>query len=178
MTVEANLHYKCVVMQSVNASCCISEVVFYALMKKHQDLIAVLKSNRMRITPARKLLLQFILDNHVKHLSLAEIQRFLESKIEGIDRSSIYRNLEAMKKLDIIQELNLPAVGKRFQYIFDKRVHHFYICKACGKSNRGNEELFKKIESALKDIHGFSKANLSVVFYGYCAKCSNQAGRQ
>lgn len=140
-------------------------------MKKHKDLIAVLRSNNMRVTPARRLLLQFVLDNKSRHISVQEIQEFLDQQIKGVDRSSVYRNLEALQRLDIIQELNLPKVGKRYQYIFDRKVHHFYICKACGKANRGNEELFKRIEFALKDVHGFSKANLSVVFYGLCARC-------
>jgi Fe2+ or Zn2+ uptake regulation protein len=141
-------------------------------MKKHKDLTHILKSNKMRITPARRLLLQFILDNKSKQLSLKDFQSFLDEKLVGVDRSSVYRNLETFKKLDIIQELNLPTRGKRFQYVFDRKVHHFYICKSCGKSNRGNEALFQKIEAALKDIHGFSKANLSIVFYGYCSKCA------
>lgn len=141
-------------------------------MIKHKDLLTVLRTNKMRITPARRVLLQYILDNHSKQLSLKDVQAFLEKKMTGVDRSSIYRNLEAFKKLDIIQELNLPGHGKRFQYIFDRKVHHFYICKSCGKSHRGNESLFSKIEDALKDVHGFSKANLSIVFYGYCSKCS------
>ena len=143
-------------------------------MKKHQDLLAVLRSNKMRITPARRVLLQFILDNKNKQISLQEIQKFLDKNLKGVDRSSVYRNLEAFQSLDIIQELNLPNVGKRYQYVLDKKVHHFYICKACGKENRGKEELFQKIESALKDVHGFSKANLSIVFYGYCSKCQKE----
>lgn len=141
-------------------------------MKKHKDLLAVLRSNNMRITPARRVLLQFILDNKTRHISVQEIQRFLDQEMTGVDRSSVYRNLETFQKLDIIQELNLPNIGKRYQYILDRKVHHYYICKSCGKANRGNEELFSKIEEALKDVHGFSKANLSIVFYGYCAKCS------
>jgi Fur family transcriptional regulator, ferric uptake regulator len=152
---------------------------FYRVeMKKHQDLIAVLKSNKMRVTPARRILLQYILDNKSRQLSLKDVQEFLDDKLQGVDRSSIYRNLEIFKKLDIIQELNLPSVGKRFQFVFDRKVHHFYICKSCGKLNRGNVELFQKIEAALKDIHGFSKANLSVIFYGYCAKCANGSRRE
>lgn len=103
---------------------------------------------------------------------MQEVQEFLDKQLEGVDRSSIYRNMDAFQKLDIIQELNLPNIGKRYQYVLDRKVHHFYICKSCGKANRGNEELFKKIENALKDVHDFSKANLSVVFYGYCAKCA------
>jgi len=148
-------------------------------MKKHKDLTHILKSNKMRITPARRLLLQFILDNQNKQISLTDIQSYLDKKMAGVDRSSVYRNLETFKKLDIIQELDLPSKGKRFQYVFDRKVHHFYICKSCGKSNKGNEELFKKINAALKDIHGFSKANLSVIFYGYCSKCagSNASGQ-
>lgn len=140
-------------------------------MKTHKDLLAVLKSNKMRITPARRILLQFILDNKSRQISVQEIQEFLGKQLEGVDRSSVYRTIETFQQLDIIQEINLPKVGKRYQYVFDRKVHHFYICKSCGKSNRGNQELFSKIEEALKDVHGFSKANLSVVFYGRCAKC-------
>ena len=140
-------------------------------MKKHPDLIAVLRSNKMRITPARRVLLQFILDSKSRHLSLKNVHDFMDKAMPGVDRSSIYRNLEMFKKLDILQELNLPTVGKRFQFVFDRKVHHYYICKSCGRLNRGKEELFNKIEKALEHIQGFSKANLSLVFYGYCANC-------
>jgi Fur family ferric uptake transcriptional regulator len=142
-------------------------------MKRHKDLLEVLRSNKMRITPARRLLLQYILDNKSRQISIQDIQSFVDREMVGVDRSSIYRNLEAFQKLNIIQELNLPHIGKRFQYVLDRKVHHFYICKVCGKANRGNEELFKKVEAALKEVHGFSKANLSVVFYGFCSKCGN-----
>lgn len=141
-------------------------------MRKHQDLLSVLRSNGMRVTPTRRALIQYVLDNKSRRISLKEINNYLFSRIEGVDRSSVYRNIEVLKKLDVIQELSLPKVGKCYQYVFDRKVHHFFICKLCGKSSRGNDELFMKIEAALKDVHGFAKANLSVVFYGQCAACS------
>ncbi|MBS1983540.1 MAG: transcriptional repressor [Bdellovibrionales bacterium] len=150
-------------------------------MKKHSDLIAVLRSNKMRITPARRILLQFILDNSKRQLGLSEIHGFIEKRLPGTDRSSIYRNLETFKELDIIQELTLPHHGKRFQYVFDGPVRHFYICKTCGKSHKGDEKLFRQIEAALKQVQGFSRANLSAVFYGHCSKCtpnSNQGEKR
>jgi Fe2+ or Zn2+ uptake regulation protein len=107
---------------------------------------------------------------------MEEFHIFLEKQQLGVDRSSVYRNIDVFQKLDIIQELNLPTIGKRYQYVLDKKVHHFYICKACGKANRGNQELFERIESVLKDVHGFSKANLSVIFYGLCSKCDGNNG--
>lgn len=145
-------------------------------MKKHKDLLEILRSNKMRITPARRVLLQFILDHKGRQIPLREFYAFMEKALPGIDRSSIYRNLETLKELEIIQELDLPKKGKVYQYLLDRKVNHFYICKSCGKSHKGNEDLFEKIERALKDIHGFSKANLSVVFYGFCTKCEKKTG--
>ncbi len=102
---------------------------------------------------------------------MKEIQDYLDENVSNADRSTTYRNLEVFKRLDIFQELTLPSVGKRFQYVFEKRVHHFYICKSCGRLNKGNDQLFAKIERAFSEVHGFAKANLSMVFYGYCSKC-------
>lgn len=144
-------------------------------MKQHRDLISILKAKNLRLTPTRKGLIQFILDNKDRKISLQEITRFLDKTVAGVNRSSIYRNLELLKKLDLIQELNLPHKGKCFQYIFDKEVHHYFICKSCGKASKGNKELFQRIEQALNDVHGFSKANLSMVFYGICEKCKRKS---
>lgn len=141
-------------------------------MRRHRDLVALLRSHGMRITAGRRLLLQFILDNSTQRVTLAEIHAYLERQRSEMDRASVYRNLQTLKKLEVIQELKLPGVGKCFQYVLDRKVQHFYICKACGKAKSGDRTLFERIEVALKDIHGFAKSNLSVVFYGTCARCA------
>jgi Fe2+ or Zn2+ uptake regulation protein len=141
-------------------------------MRRHRDLLALLRSNGLRITAGRRMLLQFILDNSGRRITLAEIHDHLGRQRPAIDRASVYRNLQTFKKLEIIQELKLPRVGRCFQYVLDRRVHHFYICKVCGKAKAGDRKLFERIEAALRDIHGFAKSNLSMVFYGTCARCT------
>jgi len=147
-------------------------------MKQHKDLLAVLRHNRQRVTPARRLLLQYFIDQHARPLSLPEIQTHLQDRLPGINRSSIYRNLEMLKSLAIIQELRIGGQelrvgggGKRFQFVFERPVRHFIICKACGKVSRGTRRFFEQVEKALRDVHGFEKANLSVTFYGFCPAC-------
>lgn len=142
-------------------------------MKKHKDLIAVLRHNQQRITPARQILLQFFIDHSSEDLSLPAIVTHLQDKLPGINRSSVYRNLEMLKQLSVIQELSVPGKGKRFQFIFEQPVHHFIICKACGTVSKGKQSFFEKVERALREIHDFQKANLSVTFYGFCSKCQN-----
>jgi Fur family ferric uptake transcriptional regulator len=141
-------------------------------MKRHKDLLALLRSNGMRVTVGRRLLLQFLLDHSGRRVRLSEIHAHMDGQPVRVDRASIYRNLETFKRLEIIQELRLPRIGKCFQYVLDRKVHHSYICKVCGRAKPGDRKLFKRIEAALRDIHGFAKANLSVVFYGTCAHCA------
>ena len=140
-------------------------------MRKHRDLLEVLRANGMRVTAGRRDLLQLILDNRSRRVSLREIHR----RLGDVDRTSIYRNLIAFERLGIVQGIKLPDRDKSYQYVLDRAIHHFYICKACGNARRGNRKLFERIEAALRDTHGFAKANLSVVFYGTCASCAPRA---
>lgn len=137
-------------------------------MRKHRDLVEVLRANGLRITAGRRELLQFILDNRSRRVRLREIH----DRLGEVDRTSIYRNLIAFERIGIIQGLKLRDHDKTYQYVLDRKIHHFYICKACGNARRGNRKLFERIETALRDTHGFAKANLSMVFYGTCASCT------
>lgn len=144
-------------------------------MKKHKDLVLYLRSRGLRMTPSKQLLIQFFLDNQSRHVPFRELQAFMQKALPDVDRTTVYRNIEKFIALELIQELDLPKIGKVYQYVFGKKMQHYYICKSCGKANRGNHELFAKIERALKDVHGFSKANLSVIFYGTCTKCTRSS---
>ena len=141
-------------------------------MRKHRDLLEVLRANGMRITAGRRRLLQIILDHQARGVRLREIYEQLDGQAARVDRTSVYRNLIAFERLGIVQALKLPKRGITYQYVLDRKIHHFYICKACGRARRGNRNLFNRIEAALREAHGFTKANLSVVFYGTCASCA------
>src|SRR6185312_1779313 len=57
-------------------------------MKRHRDLLAVLRANGMRITAGRRVLLQFILDSQSRRVSLREIHQHVDDRMRRIDRSS------------------------------------------------------------------------------------------
>jgi len=143
-------------------------------VKKQEELFAYLKSKGLRMTPSKKLLIQLFLDNQRRHVSSKEIQEYVASNLPEVDRTTIYRNIEKLISLDLIQELYLPKTGKAYQFIFGNKVHHYYICKGCGDVKIGDPKLFRRIEKSLKEIHDFSKANLSVVFYGQCSDCESE----
>ncbi len=126
------------------------------------------------MTPSKELLIQFFLDNQRRYIPHRELQEHVLQHLPHVDRTTIYRNIEKLIALDLIQVLDLPKIGKAYQFIFDSTVRHYYICKGCGDVKKGDQKLFSRIENALKEIHDFSKAKLSVVFYGYCADCESE----
>jgi Fur family ferric uptake transcriptional regulator len=130
------------------------------------------------MTVSKELLIQFFLDNQNRHIPSKELQEYVARHLPEVDRTTIYRNIEKLISLDLIQELELPKPGKAYQFIYDSNIHHYYICKGCGDIKKGDQKLFSRIEKALKDIHGFSKAHLSVVFYGYCSDCEREKSRE
>ncbi len=114
-------------------------------MKRHRDLLEVLRANGMRTTAGRRVLLQFILDHRSRRVGLHEMYARLDEELGRAERPSVYRNLIAFERPGIIQALKLPKRGKVYQYVLDRRIHHFYICKACGNARRGNRKLFERI---------------------------------
>ncbi len=59
------------------------------------------------------------------------IRILMKFHLPDIDRITIYRNIEKLIALDLIQELHLPKTGKAYQFIFDRKVHHYYRKKSC-----------------------------------------------
>ena len=79
-------------------------------MKKHKDLLAVLKSNHMRITPARRLLLQFILDNKSRQLSLKEIHDYgVRTACNGEEALALLKVLDT--PCLILTDLMMPVMN-------------------------------------------------------------------
>jgi len=138
-------------------------------MENHRDLVHVLKSHGMKITPVRSLILQYIIDNHYREILLNEIYDYLKEKFIESDKSSIYRNIELFKQLDIIYEVNSSNNQKTYKYGFDTKLHPFFICKSCGKLVDIEKQNFEKIEGKIIDF--LSENNLSAIFYGYCDTC-------
>ena len=110
-------------------------------MRKRKDLLAYLKSKGLRMTPSKELLIQFFLDNQTRHIPSKELQEHVAHHLPDVDRTTIYRNIEKLIALDLIQELHLPKTGKAYQFIFDRKVHHYYICKSCSEIKKGRKTL-------------------------------------
>lgn len=141
-------------------------------MRRHRDLLAILRANGMRITSGRRALLQLVLDRQGRDLALGDIHAQLARMLGRVDRTSVYRNLLAFERLGILQRLRIAGRGTCYRYALERELQRYYICRACGHAVRAPRALFDRIDSALRATRGFREANLSLVFYGTCPACT------
>ncbi|MCL4364466.1 transcriptional repressor [Patescibacteria group bacterium] len=116
-----------------------------------------------RRTQTRKKI--FAAFNHFqKPISVLELYSFLHKQV---DLTSIYRNLELMKKTGGIIEIDFGDGKKRYE--LPKNHHHHLICESCGavKDLKINDE---SIFNKTKD-QGFLIKKHRLEFFGLCKNC-------
>ncbi|PIR96493.1 MAG: hypothetical protein COT92_00810 [Candidatus Doudnabacteria bacterium CG10_big_fil_rev_8_21_14_0_10_42_18] len=133
--------------------------------------IAKLRSHKLKVTPIRLELLD-ILEHAREPVSVKTIKQSL--KVSGADIASIYRNLEALKKLGVVLQVQLEK-GEGFYELSGRDHHHHVICENCGKVCDVPKFHPKTMEENALKASGFARINRhSLEFFGLCKNCLNK----
>ena len=130
-----------------------------------------LKEKGFKLTPQRRLILDVIHDSG-GHLTAEEILEYVQSRVHGVNRSTIYRTLELLEELGCVYKSEL---GGRFIYHHAEEGHHHHlVCRQCGRSMDCGEDLFSPVEKDLQDKYGFSTDFKHMVVSGICRDCAGR----
>ena len=77
-------------------------------MKDLSRIEAVLRDKGYKLTEQRKLIIE-VFNERPGHYTAQEILDLVREKLEGINFSTIYRNLELLSSLDIINKMHLES---------------------------------------------------------------------
>jgi Fur family ferric uptake transcriptional regulator len=134
----------------------------------NSELENILKRSKLYITRPRTLVFNALLGN-TSPLSVNE----LESRAKGeISRSSIYRTLQTLKKLNVVQHVTIAFEDKYELSDMFRRHHHHLTCEKCGRVIP--IKLGDKMESAIQNFgrrHGFKIKSHEVELRGLCRYC-------
>lgn len=136
------------------------------LCSMKNDVKKILKSNALKITKERELLLDILIDSK-EPLSIDEIKKNVKDKM---NTTTIYRTLDRFADLGLVYKTHFGS-GKAF-YEFQKKHHHHITCTKCGA-----QEAIDVCVSSLKiqktKMKNFSGINNHVLeFFGLCRKCA------
>lgn len=136
------------------------------------------RENVCRWTAARESILD-LLSRASGHLSAKDIYAALYPGQPGLGLTTVYRTLELLRGLGIVQKVT-PGDGQgryELRSVRPEDHHHHLICTRCGKivnyRDFVNEELdlVRKTEEALAKKFNFTIHDHNIEFLGICGTC-------
>lgn len=140
-------------------------------MKDLRELEAVLREKGYKLTEQRKLIIEAFIENP-GHYTAHEIFNLVREKFTGINFSTIYRNLELLSTLEIINKLYIES-GICHYELRGLEHHHHIICKNCGETREIDICPYANLDEEQLSAIGFRATDHKFEIYGYCSKCSH-----
>ena len=136
------------------------------------------KGNVSRWTVPREAILEF-LSRSSKHMSVKEIYASLYKSYPGMGLTTVYRTLELLARMGLINKLTLGDGQSRYEFKSGEKEehHHHLICTECGEIINYTEfldeelELVRKTEERLAKKYNFKILDHNIEFLGTCKKC-------
>ena len=133
----------------------------------------VLAQNKHHTGAARQALLE-LLDSQTCALSAIEIEDALRASERPVGRASIYRILDELERLHLVQKLQVGQAMARYEPIRSGEGHHHHlVCDNCGTvmpfTDTDLENAIKKLSRRVP-MH---VAEHEIVLHGACQDCSD-----
>lgn len=128
-----------------------------------------------KLTEQRETILNVIVENKIRHLSIDEIYELVKITLPDIGIATVYRTIVLLKKLDLLCEVDLGDGFARYEivYLDKERYHPHLICSSCGKIIEVKDSLLELVEFTIEKESNFKIVTRNIVFYGLCNECDN-----
>ncbi len=104
--------------------------------------------------------------------SAQEIADDLAESGSAIGRASVYRAIDVLHGLALVQRVDLGDGEVRFEPIMPGGEHHHHaVCDRCGKVTRFEDERLERALHTIADGISHSVEAHEVVIHGTCARC-------
>ncbi len=145
---------------------------------KTVDFENTLVKNGYRLTSQRRAVLEVILKNNDQHLSTEEICEQVKEKYPSVGIATVYRSVQLLEKLGLIQHISLEDGCLRYQPADPKgqHEHHHLVCEICGDIIDFHEDMLELFEKEIYLKKGFRVSNHRVIVFGICEKCAKACG--
>ena len=124
----------------------------------------------MRVTSQRSLIMDIIRKGH---MDADEIYRQARKKYPHLSLSTVYRSLQAFKKLGIVEELRLADTHHYYE-VKPASEHHHLVCLGCGKVIEFQSPLSRHIKKSIPEAKDFEITETEIRIAGYCAECQRK----
>jgi len=133
---------------------------------------AELASRGLRMTRQRRTILS-VVETAKQHLDASQILRKARKIEPAVDRVTVYRTLNLLKRHGLVDELDLMHLEgeKHFYERRPQRDHIHMACLRCGKITEFESLLFDRLKGQIHRDCNFHIVVTRLEIGGYCDKC-------
>lgn len=143
-------------------------------MSQHGLVLQSLKEKGYRLTPQRVMVLSAIADGN-GHMGVDQVYEQVRKVYPYVDIATVYRNLQLLKRLHLVTEIEAPD-GVRYEFIKQDRRHHHMVCEACGAAFDLPPQYLDALKAKLMREVGFEPHMEHFTISGLCNRCRSLNG--
>jgi Fur family ferric uptake transcriptional regulator len=143
---------------------------------QRRSLVEELSRRGVRLTGQRRILAETI-QSAEGHLDAASLLKLARKRDRGINRATVYRTLELLKELRLIDELDLMHLnGEKHFYEAKTTVDHVHLaCFECGRIEEYTSPLFERLKAEIERAKQFHIRLVRLEIGGRCSHCCAKA---
>ena len=138
--------------------------------KSDSSAIEALRSRGYRATPQRIAICRIALNSR-NHPSAQTVYREVKKIHPTVSLATVYKTLEVLRDLNLVQELNFPKGQARFDSYMVPHIN--LICLRCGDIVDLDDVTAEEISKKVSDVAKFKPKGQRIDVYGVCHKCSD-----
>ena len=144
-----------------------------------EGLLERMKARGLRLTGQRKIVAN-LLETAEEHLDAESVYRRAKAQDGTVHRATVYRTLNKLKTLGLVDELDLMHVsGERHYYeIRPSTLHIHLVCTACKSVDEPNEAFWDDLKRRVENENGFRPEVVRIEMAGVCAACLRKRARR
>lgn len=137
-----------------------------------------MRGKGLRMTGQRQLLVE-VLEEATEHLDAESLYVRAKAKDPTIHRATIYRTLNRLKRMGLVDELDLMHVsGERHYYeIRPSSLHIHLVCTGCKGVLEPEGPFWENIKRRVQEESGFRPEVVRIEMAGLCAACQRPGRR-
>jgi Fe2+ or Zn2+ uptake regulation protein len=134
-----------------------------------EAIVTALDTAGYRVTSPRRVVADLIA-THDGHFTSSELESVARSRRLGISRATLFRALELLTELEIVERVDLPSGGHA--YVACARSHHHHvICSRCGRTTDVNDHGLADAVAAMARQSGYRIDSHRLELFGLCRHC-------
>jgi len=129
-----------------------------------------LKTAGMRVTNERSIILGIMRQGH---FDANEIYRRARKKDPHLSLSTVYRTMQAFKRIGLVDELHLSDTHHHYE-VKPSTEHHHLVCLGCGRVIEFHYPLSRHIKRSVPEAKDFTISETEFSIKGYCSQCRQE----